>query len=164
MTELSTSLAVFVFATIVFQIAALRTYKNELLWAKSDYFWLGIAALGIISLTADARRNEAERLIPNQNDHLRGMAELAEQNLNFSLNFLTFFSTLPVKDEPPEIARQKKEFVSLREKLLPYSDSMSKSEWPSRVSEFHQREALLEGLEDPRPCLKTLNSRSEASR
>jgi hypothetical protein len=161
MTELSTSMIVFLILLVIFQIIALRTYKNDLLWMISDYLWLGIAVLGIISLSADARKDEARRLIPNQNNYWQAKASLAEQELNFTLNFLTVFMTITVIDEPPHITKQKQEFATLKERLLSYLNSMKDPNWSKNLDSFHHREMLLEKLTDSM-AIKQANNISDA--
>ena len=149
MTELFTAFIIFIVSVVVLQMVALRTYANEVFWARSDYVWLSVAALALISLTAEARKDEARTLIPIQEEHLQGMAAIAEQDVHFSLNYLTFFSEIKVQNQTQEITRQKQEFIELKTRLLPYLEAFSAPSWVSRIDGFHSKQALLSGLSDP---------------
>lgn len=149
MTELSTAIIVFLVSAAAVQVLALRLYAKEVFWASTDYVWLCVAALALVSLTAEARRDEARASIPAQEEHLRGMAAIAEQEVHFSLNFLTMFIEVEVKNEPPEIALQKREFRKLKTSLLPYLEATGHPGWASRIDKFHSEEALLSGISDP---------------
>jgi hypothetical protein len=149
MTELSTAIIVFLVSAAIIQIVASRTYANEIFWVSTDYVWLGVAALALVSLTAEARKDEARTLIPVQHGHLQSLAAIAEQEVHFSLNFLTMFIELKVKNETPEIARQKQEFKELKSRLLPYLETFDEPGWASRIDKFHSEKALLSGLSDP---------------
>lgn len=152
LTELSTIIIVFAVLAIIFQAVAHRTFANELSWAKSDYFWLCIAALGLLSLTAEARRDDASTLIPIQKEYTIDVAAMAEENVAFSVNYLTIFSEINIKDETPDIATQKQEFITLKDRLLPYLDyfrSFPNPGWASSMNAFHNEDALRKGLTDP---------------
>lgn len=149
MTELSTVAIIFLVLVVALQVFALRTYNSEILWARSDYVWLSVAALALISLTADARMDEARALVPAYEGHLRGMEAITEDDVYFSLNYLKFFSEVRVRGETDEIALQKKDFSKLRSKLLPYREAVSTPGWSSTIDAFHSRQELLSGLSSP---------------
>jgi hypothetical protein len=59
MTDLTTAVATLAFLTVVLQVVAWKTYKNEVLWAASDFAWLVIAVPATITLAFEARKDEA---------------------------------------------------------------------------------------------------------
>lgn len=149
MTEISTALGLFVIFSLIFQIIAFNTYKNELLWAWSDYVWLTVATLALITITAEARKDEARTMIHIQEDYLQTMAIIVEQDVHFSLNFANFFSGVNVVDETQEITRNKNELREMESRLLPYLKEFESNQWISNIDKFHSKDHLLKGMTDP---------------
>lgn len=151
MSGLPTIIAVFAVLAVIFQVVAHRTFTNEVFWAKTDYVWLCVAALGLVSLAAEARRDSAVHTIYVQKQYILDLAALAEDNVAFSVAFLNAFSEIKVKEETSEVIRQKREFMTLKERLLPYIEyfgAWPRSGWASSTSAFHNEDALLKGLTD----------------
>ena len=79
-------LGVFLISLLAFDLVLVRWVRiGKVAWKRSDYFWLGIAVLGLLGSVADVRMASAERQLKNVEQGAEGSFRVLKLNLtNFA--------------------------------------------------------------------------------
>ena len=82
--RLAWTLGVFAFCTIIFHALFIYVWRlDKIAWKRTDYVWLGLAALGLLSAAADVRRMIAPALVRTEEDRVGSAYDDARDQAHF---------------------------------------------------------------------------------
>lgn len=146
---MSGPIILFITLSLLFQLAALKTYGKELLWVATDYIWLTVAAIALIFYAVKGEQYLMEKQLKDSEPQYEMSHFMNHMFFETNVRIHSFIGILKDKKEiESSVSDQSEDASTLAKRLERLSAPMSDDDW-NKFLRSYSYNSLTDGLKDP---------------